>query len=503
MIKLVRLLQARQLLRTTALKASSTNLEPKQFPISKTSTTSMRLYFNNWPDNSRRDYEELHQQFDTARPSEVKAILFMIEKTSSADKIYSTVSYLIQRKLVKSSDVPMILKLLGQAYMEKPPSSRDLEVYRTLEELISKTGLFASSSQCLYNILMGEDVKGFGEYGMLKRICFNALVVQKIRSNDLEGFKQVLDHFKMDKLCLYEDSHLFSQYKQRLEVGGVPWLVPFLKQFEVSNVLMEDYSAIRQAVDSARAKVRISKVTGDVCGVCKKTLPTLKRTEDGFTELKNTLYNHLQKAVEQNRVGNIKDFNRLLGLIKAIQKDYKGQMPTKKCIVVDVLNILSGLYTSNRPGVVGFLMKLKDEYEEVVLMMRKNVLADYTPRLRGYGLRVVEVARDSDDDTFAIMAALLINNQCYVMSNDRFGLTKTILHNIGNEKAEKEFERFIVTRVIGYDREKIQQAPPLPVQLKMKLNEDESRAHFVLIGNSIVNQQQLYCVELNRRSDRV
>ncbi|CAD5224271.1 unnamed protein product [Bursaphelenchus xylophilus] len=488
----------RSILRLAAVRRFATHVDLKQVPPKKFKATGLgiKFYLDEWPENCRRSANDLAEVFEVLNPPSLKAFLIALSKAPSPARIHSILTNVLQQQLLTDHNSVLFAKVLAAAFIQAPISPEDCEIYRLFQGLLPKQGPFSAGTKCIFDVTTGNWPIQLVDYGVLSSTCFEVLAVEAIRRNDMNEFRKILKHFVEHGYNLHRNATLFEQYIQRVQASGKDWLTPFLEQFGKSPIFVEDFEHISKATVAAKGELTDSAVESNSCKNCGTKIGAVNLEESNFDTLKEVLIAHMEKSVKRKISGCVRDYMNVQGLIRAIKRDHNDKMPTKECLVVDTLNVLSGGYSANSKGTLDFLLKLKDQYEEVVLIIRKNVLAEHQPRLRGHGLRIVEVERHSDDDTFAIMTALMINNKCFVMSNDRFGLTKKLISDLGNQEAIKQLDDFVLTRVMGVDRVSLRSAPPLRIPLNLRLSEDKKFAHFVLIPNEVINQQRLYCVKI-------
>ncbi|KAI6210889.1 Tr-type G domain-containing protein [Aphelenchoides besseyi] len=253
---------------------------------------------------------------------------------------------------------------------------------------------------------------------VLKGDVFNGLVVGCLRNSD---FKQLTLYLRMFPLMqVHSDPVVFDAFCHSMSTGNHNLLRVYLQHLNNRLITEKTLEHIKRVVRSSKyAKLRPSKEVNGKCESCQMNLVQRRLNTEEFDRLVVEITDYIKNVCSTCRLGSLTEYEALKRIVDSMGR--RTEVDKKRpAVVVDLLNLQRGRFEYVPHLIINALYDLKKTYKDVLLIGRHNMLKSEQYQLMEDGFKFFTCHKHSDDDMFAICAALWLGPNTILMSNDRF-----------------------------------------------------------------------------------
>ncbi|TKR82391.1 hypothetical protein L596_016124 [Steinernema carpocapsae] len=317
----------------------------------------------------------------------------------------------------------------------------------------------AKSSQSGFVDLVNLDSFKFSDL-LFERECFSALAYEAISARDVQRFLRVTElysRFANNELrsskrlnAAFCDFVKFSDLSdctklQEFYFGGLCGknvrLNPreFKTQMEPLLPILEKHGWKIRSTEVGRKK-------GD-CSACGSNLKLDNELlEEEFKTLKDSFTAMMETMAEGFQGGSQKEMDRLDKLLQRQSSEDK----TAPWLVMDLLNVAHN-HWNNFHRVHQMILNLLQDFHRVVVVTRHLRDPTILTKLRNLPVDIFTCDHRSEDDLFVLLTTMSTGPNCFVMTNDFYGLHRSRLE----PEVAPLFDRWMSRRCVRFDRARL------------------------------------------------
>lgn len=211
---------------------------------------------------------------------------------------------------------------------------------------------------------------------------------------------------------------------------------------------LENLKSIEQILSSANLWSVKTDVKITETGRCSNCGGVLSRVEpvlgSEFEMLRKGMNRLLEEGAKDYTASSPHELRALRQHIARLKKQKK----IGRSLVVDTLNVNKGMPTEN--GLYKKLLAYMEDFRTVLLVSRFVMRKSFIDRVVSLKMSIFVCNRKSQDDLFALLAALEMGPDCYILSNDRYRDHRSKMASDINAL----FERWLRTRAVHHRPER-------------------------------------------------
>ncbi|KAI6243638.1 hypothetical protein M3Y99_00025900 [Aphelenchoides fujianensis] len=293
------------------------------------------------------------------------------------------VKFFVARGLLDEKSVIPAVRALAKAWVQEPFDEETRTLCSQLYPLLPDNSL-GKDARLLLDMCRNEwpvAVDEAEDVAVLRTDVFNAAIVGCLRHSDFKQLSLLLKMFP--SIALHSDPHVFAAFCRSISSGNHNLVRVYLQHLEgriVTEGVFEHVLEVVRPQESARPE----EIDGK-CASCQGALIKRHLNAEEFGRLNAEVTEFAESVCTSFRKGSMSEFAALRRLVYGMVDRGGGKKRTS--IVIDLLNLSRGRHFNLLDGLLDFIHETK---------------------------------RNSNDDMFAICAALWLGEETILVSNDRF-----------------------------------------------------------------------------------